>query len=225
MTILDVDKISIALGHYMPCRINTNPIFSYHTETKYIQQQVNISLIQVETNFKLIIKMERCGEQSIVVGFNLWNSDNIEEESFPLFHAATLDLALIGLDLIFFINKELRQAKIKFILNKEDAAPLLIFDYLFDYISHENNLFYLSMPLNADVYQLFIQKYELYKNSIGQKLWKMQKYDDLLKTYLQNPTKKNLKKYFGCTSKIYAEKVNKDNIIPFPKTNYLSTHA
>ena len=75
------------------------------------------------------------------------------------------------------------------------------------------------MPLNKKAYQFFLEKYEEFKIAIGQKLWKMQKYDALLKQYLQNPTKSNLMKYFGDTQKSLKENIAINNVIKFPKTS------
>lgn len=222
MPILDFDKMNNSLKKYTSYRININPIFSYKIETGLKSNGGSISVIQIETNFRLNIKVESCYDQPIIGAFNLLNSDNLEEDSFPLFHAATVDLVLIGLDLIFYMGKYLQEEKIKFILKKEETEHLLIFEYFFDYISQENNLFYLSMPLNKNAYQFFLEKYEAFKIAIGQKLWKMQKYDALLKKYLQNPSKSNLMKYFGDIQKLHAENIAKDNVIIFPKKTSLN---
>jgi len=223
MPILSFDKINNSLEKYTSSRININPIFSYKIETDLMPNGWHISVIQIETNFRLNIKMESFCDQPIIGSFNFLNSDDLGEDSFPLFHAATVDLILIGVDLMFYMGKSLQEQKIKLILKKEETEYLLLFQYFFDYISQENNLFYLSMPLNKKAYQFFLEKYEEFKIAIGQKLWKMQKYDALLKQYLQNPTKSNLMKYFGDTQKSLKENIAINNVIKFPKSSSMSS--
>ena len=101
MPILSFDKINNSLEKYTSSRININPIFSYKIETDLMPNGWHISVIQIETNFRLNIKMESFCDQPIIGSFNFLNSDDLGEDSFPLFHAATVDLILIGVDLMF----------------------------------------------------------------------------------------------------------------------------
>ena len=161
-------------------------IFSYKLMFVETVKEMNIILLQKETNFFLWLSLEEGQKKLTVKKFTLIDNKQLEEKSANLFEAATLEIVLQALDVFFCIGKYKAIEEIKFSLQKDDANDLLIFSSFFHYPVYQEQQVFLTLSTTKKAYEVFNHNNQEVHTKMCTELWRRQKEDASLTQYLQN---------------------------------------
>lgn len=161
-------------------------VFSYDLTHSSIPNGINLVLLQKETGFLLSLTLENQHEQLTLQSFTLISNPQLGVESLALFDAAMVEIVLQGLEIVFAIAHQTNNLQICFLLPKEDGAHLSSFHSFFHSISYQGNQVCLILPTDKPAYTIFAEQIQIMNTKIRTALWKQQREDDLLKSYLQN---------------------------------------
>ncbi len=161
-------------------------IFSYKLTFVDTVKEINIVLLQKETNFFLWLSLEKSQKKLIVEKFTLIDNKQLKEKSTNLFEAATLEIILQALDVFFCIGEYKAVKEIKFSLEKDDANDLLIFSSFFHYPIYQEQQVFLTLSTTKKAYEVFNHNNQKVHTKMCTELWKRQKEDASLTQYLQN---------------------------------------
>ena len=161
-------------------------VFSYKLTFKETIKEINIVLVQKETNFFLWLSFEENQKKLTVKKFTLINNKQLEEKSANLFEAATLEIVLQALDVFFCIGQYKGIEEIRFSLEKDDANDLLVFASFFHYPIYQQQQVFLTLSTTKKAYEIFNHNNQEVHAKMSTELWKRQKEDSSLTQYLQN---------------------------------------
>ena len=165
--------------------LQENTVFSYQVK----QEVSTIVLSQLETGFLLSIKIEQFNDTLRVTKFTLDHHANITTLSPELNDAAVLEMLLQAVMILFIQAQQFQKAKILFILSQEDVDYLSIIEGFFDDISSENGKVLFTIYNTPKTREFLVKKVSIIKTKMEQELWKAQRTDPYLKTYLQHHKK------------------------------------
>jgi hypothetical protein len=161
----------------------TKPIFSYDLNRVHNN---NIILLQKETGFTLSMKMELQDEVLLITNLVLMDNKQLEVKSAAIYDAATIEIMMQGLDILFHMGEDLDVDGVKLVLNKEEAACLSSFTCFFHLLPNQGHKVGMLLPLGQVAYDNFVHKTAHIHTKIQHALWQRQKEDQFLKDYLQN---------------------------------------
>ena len=105
----------------------TQPIFSYNLN----RTNNDIVLLQKETGFTLSMKMELQHETLLITRFTFLDNKQLEAKSAAIYDAATIEMMMQGIDILFHMGEDLDIDDVKLILDNEEAACLSSFTCFF----------------------------------------------------------------------------------------------
>lgn len=161
-------------------------IFSYKLTFVETVKEMNIILLQRETNFFLWLRLEESHQKLTVKKFTLIENKQLEEKSTNLFEAATLEIVLQALDIFFCIGAYKTVDEIRLSLEKDDANDLLIFSSFFHYPIYQEQQVFLTLSTTKKAYEIFNHNNQEVHTKMCTELWKRQKDDTSLTQYLQS---------------------------------------
>ena len=188
-------------------------IFSYTLKKLSTTDGISLTVQQEETGFSLVIQLKEIHEELSVTQFTLTEKSLLEQQSLSLYDAATVEIVLQALDLLFIIADHVDQTEITFVISPDEALHLSSFTSFFD--AH----FILHTSLKD--YDAFVNKTETLKATIKQELWQRQRHDFYLRNYLQNSQKGHLFNH----SDLISQQPQSSNIIVFPKPQTVVEHT
>lgn len=197
-------------------------VFSYGLKNTSTQNGLTLSLQQKETNFFVFMDMEEQKHCLRVTRFAMAEDTQLEELSNALYDAATIELVLQTLNLVFFCAEHQDQDETIFILTEEEAENLNVFKSCFNEVTSHTTIdgkrSFLTLLTSAYNCNVFTKHIGIIKTKVRQELWKRQRTDSLIRHYLQNPRQLLTKTLTGFKGQDVPE--IKSNVIVFPKFAY-----
>lgn len=197
-------------------------IFSYELKTTSTPNGLTLSLHQKETNFSVFMDMEEQKHCLRINRFAMAEDARLEELSDALYDAATIELVLQALNLVFFCAEYQAQEEAVFILTEEEASHLNVVKSCFNEISSHTTIVgkrtFLTLLTSSYDYDVFINHAGILKTKMYQELWKRQRTDSLIRQYLQSP-RQTLVTGFSSLKEEEVPEI-KVNVIAFPKFAY-----
>ena len=169
-----------------PSEESNKLIFSYE-----IRESIStVVLTQRETNYSLTMKMKKLEDVLRISSFNLLQTPHLEKLSIALYDAASIEIALEALKLLFSYANKQTVLEIFFTLPQEEANHLTAFEGFIDtctpQITNEGKRVNFSLYCLPQIQAQLFTKSESIKRQVHHELWKMQREDAYLKDYLQN---------------------------------------
>jgi len=161
----------------------TQPIFSYDLNRTHNN---NVVLLQKETGFTLSLKMELQDETLLITSLILMDNKQLKAKSLAIYDAATIEIIMQGLDILFHMGEDLDVDVVKLVLDNEEAACLSSFTCFFHLLPNQGHKVAMLLPLGQAAYDNFVHKTEYIHTKIQHALWQRQKEDQFLKNYLQS---------------------------------------
>lgn len=191
-----------------PCfqELQENSVFSYQLK----RECSTVVLSQVETEFSLSIKLEHLNNTLRVTKFTLSHHEKIAVLSPQLNDAAVLEMLIQALIFVFKEAQQCQTPEILFILSQEDVGYLSIIEGFFDDIANDNGKIFFTVYNTPETQEFLVKKVSIIKIKLEQELWKAQRTDSYLKTYLQTHQKGMLLPGSQAISQ------NWDNVLTFP---------
>ena len=164
-------------------------IFSYDIT----KSSRDVVIAQHETRFCISVTMEKIGDVLQINRFELTHTTDLEDLSIALFDAAIIELVLKMVEELFAVGNVQHSFQIFFRLNAEDAKHLLSFEGLLGNCTHlatrDGQKTTFSLFTFPEAQQMVMGKVALIQLQVKHELWKAQRSDDYLKTYLQTHQK------------------------------------
>ena len=164
-------------------------IFSYDIT----KSSRDVVIAQHETGFCISVTMEKIGDVLQINRFELTHTTDLEDLSIALFDAAIIELVLKMVEELFAVGNVQHSFQIFFRLNAEDAKHLLSFEGLLGNCTHlatrDGQKTTFSLFTFPEAQQMVMGKVALIQLQVKHELWKAQRSDDYLKTYLQTHQK------------------------------------
>ena len=188
-------------------------IFSYMT-TKSLGTVV---ITQQETGFCICVEMEKIGEVLQINCFELTHTTDLEYLSIALFDAAIIEIVLKMVTELLTVAVAQNSIQIFFKLKEEDAKHLLSFEGLLGSHSiltmRDGQKTTFSLFTFPESQSIVGGKIAFIQSQVKQELWKSQRTDPYLKTYLQHHKKGERLSCLTVPTQTW------DNVVMFPSTH------
>lgn len=163
-------------------------IFSY--DLSLSSDGMGFSLQQKETAFSLSVILKERRDSLLIKKFTIDDNEPIAYLSQALYDAAFVEIMLQALTALFFIAEQYDLEEIIFEALGEESnhAPFLDRFFQLDEQESEGNLAYV-LPTTLEAYDSFVEQTETIKAQIHHDLWKAQRTDHYVRSYLQNHKK------------------------------------
>jgi hypothetical protein len=173
-----------------------------------------VVIAQRETGFCISVVMEKIGDVLQINRFELTHTADLEDLSIALFDAAIIEIVLKTVEELFAVANVQHSFQIFFRLNAEDAKNLLSFEGLLgngtQFTTCDGQKTTFSLFAFPEAQQIVMGKVALIQSQVKHELWKAQRSDDYLRTYLQTHQKGTLLPGSQAISQ------NWDNVLTFP---------
>ena len=179
-----------------------------------------VVIAQRETGFCISVVMEKIGDVLQINRFELTHTADLEDLSIASFDAAIIELVLKMVEELFVVAQAQAQAQaqqsfqIFFRLNAQDAKNLMSFEGLLgnctQLATRDGQKTTFSLFTFPEAQQMVMGKVALIQSQVKHELWKAQRSDDYLRTYLQTHQKGTLLPGSQAISQ------NWDNVLTFP---------
>lgn len=210
-----INKIINALNTSLFSSPPQDLVFSYTLNKAVTPTGFTLMVQQMEANFSLSLAVQEKQGQLIVTSFTLVDNKQLEQESLALYDAAMLEIALQGLELVFLIAQKAQLQEIAVVLAKHEADHLSSFYSFFHTPSFHGNQAFLILPTTENTYNEFIEKTTPLKTKIRTELWKWQRQDSVVQSYLQSHPKGTL--FLGETDDLEPQSsLEYGKVIAFP---------
>ena len=193
-------------------------VFSYDLKIITTKTGLTLCLYQRETNFSIFMDMEEQRHCLRVNRLAMTEDAYLEQVSDALYDAATIELVLQALNLVFFCAEHQNHEETIFILTDEEVNHLNVikscFEEISSYATVEGKRIFLTLLTSSDDYNTFIEHLKIVTTRVLQELWKRQRTDPLIGQCLQNPRHPLTPAFLGLKEDMPDFMAN---VIAFPK--------
>ena len=173
-----------------------------------------VVIAQRETGFCISVAMEKISDVLQINRFELNHTADLEDLSIALFDAAIIEIVLKTVEELFAVANVQHSFQIFFRLNAQDAKNLMSFEGLLgnctQLATRDGQKTTFSLFTFPEAQQMVMGKVALIQSQVKHELWKAQRSDDYLRTYLQTHQKGTLLPGSQAISQ------NWDNVLTFP---------
>lgn len=195
-------------------------IFSYDLETVVAATGIHYIVRQKETLFSLTLTIEERQKRLFVKNFTLVENPQLQLSSLALYDAAMVEIVIQALSLVFQLGMQEKWQKISFLLKKSEADHLDSFTQAFDLPTSKGARMLLNLSILTANFDFFVNQTEKMSIKIKNELWKMQKDDYCVRSFL-NPKKGEV--FNVSQGHIDEEEILfSNNVIPFPQLHSYS---
>ena len=166
-------------------------IFSYDLETVVATTGIDFIIRQKETLFSLTLTIEQRQNCLFVKNFTLVENPQLQLNSLALYDAALVEIVIQALSLVFQLGRQEKWQKISFLLKKSEADHLDAFTQLFDLPTSKGTRILLNLSILPANFEFFVEQTQSIILKVKNELWKLQKDDLCVRSFL-NPKKVRL---------------------------------